>query len=174
MRMQSGGRSFAKSIQALIFSSLACFSPGLAEAQSPTAKKFGSWELQCAASAKAETQVCALTQTVRSEEQPSASTIVAFRKLPGSTKSVLQIIAPPNAFLIEGAKIKVDQDDVGTLPFFRCSQLGCAAEGGVSEEITDKLLSGKNMLVTIYINPGEGLRNIFPLEGFKDGLKALQ
>ena len=30
------------------------------------------------------------------------------------------------------------------------------------------------MLVTIYLNPGEGLRHIFTLDGFKDGYNALR
>jgi invasion protein IalB len=174
MLLHGFSERLGKIIRATVFLTLACGPAAGAEGQSPPVTKFGAWEMQCSTSAGAKTPLCALTQTVRSEEQPSANTMVAFRKIPGSTKGILQIIAPPNSFLIEGAKIKVDQDEVGALPFFRCNQIGCAAEGGMSDDITNKLLTGKNMLVTIYINPGEGLRNIFALDGFKDGYKSLQ
>jgi invasion protein IalB len=173
MQFRVGKRLF-KYIRAIVFLSLVCCPPAKAEAQSPPVTKFGAWEMQCTSSANAKAPLCALTQTVRSEEQPSVNMMVAFRKIPGSSKGILQIVAPANSFLIEGAKVKIDQDDVGALPFFRCNQIGCAAEGGLSDDITSKLLSGKNLLVTIYINPGEGLRNIFPLDGFRDGYKSLQ
>jgi len=170
-----GKRLFMRTIVGIfVFAPILGCLPGWAETQASPPTKYGAWEMQCASSQTSITQLCALTQTVRSEEQASVNTVVAVRKAPMAQKAVLQIIAPLSAFLLEGVKVKIDQDDIGTIPFFRCSQIGCAAEAPLPDDILNKLQSGKNMLITIYINPGEGLRNIFPLDGFKDGYKLLQ
>ncbi|WBK01259.1 invasion associated locus B family protein [Methylocystis parvus] len=171
-----GVRLFGRGVlRALFILLLASPLPGGAQAEvSPPAAKFGAWDLQCASPPGAKGPVCALTQTVRSEEMASASVIVAFRKSPAIPNGVLQIMAPQSVFLLEGIKVKIDQDDIGAIPFFRCTQIGCAAEAPLGEDVVKKLASGRNLLITIYINPGEGLRNIVPLEGFKDGYKALQ
>lgn len=176
MRMSEVGvKQFGRAIRSALLHLL--FVGGLAggaQAQLAQPVKFGAWDLQCAATPASKSQLCALTQTVRSEELASASIVVAFRKASGQAKGVLQIMAPLNAFLLEGAKVKIDQDDIGAVPFFRCNQIGCAAEAPLGDDIVNKLLNGRNLLVTIYINPGEGLRNIVSLDGFKDGYKALQ
>lgn len=176
MRMSKFGKGlFVRTIiGAFVFAPVVGCLPGRAETQAGPSTKYGAWEMQCALSQTSKTQLCALTQTVRSEEQASVNTVVAVRKAPTAPNAVLQIVASPSVFLLEGVKVKIDQDDIGTIPFFRCSQIGCAAEAPLPDEVLSKLQSGKNMLITIYINPGEGLRNILPLDGFKDGYRLLQ
>ncbi|MFZ3180155.1 MAG: invasion associated locus B family protein [Methylocystis sp.] len=100
--------------------------------------------------------------------------IVTFAKIPASPNAVIQIIAPLDTFLLEGARMKVDQDEIGKLPFFKCAPIGCAAEGPISDDVISKLLTGKNIIITIYIRPGEGLRHVLSLDGFADGYKALK
>ncbi|TLG71874.1 invasion associated locus B family protein [Methylocystis sp. B8] len=56
----------------------------------------------------------------------------------------------------------------------RCTQITCAAEGPIGNDLMSKMLNGKNLLITIYVNPGEGLRHIVTLDGFKDGYNALR
>jgi len=109
-----------------------------------------------------------------SEEQPNVGLMVAVTKTPGAPNGVIQIFAPPKTFLLEGAGIKIDGDEFGRLPFFRCTEITCAAEGRISDDLESKMLTGKTMLVTIYLNPGEGLRHILTLDGFKDGYNALR
>ena len=87
---------------------------------------------------------------------------------------MMQIFAPPKTFLLEGVGVKVDGDEFGRLPFFRCTEITCAAEGPISNDLMQKMFNGKNMLVTIYLNPGEGLRHILTLDGFKEGYKTLR
>ncbi|MFO1126462.1 MAG: invasion associated locus B family protein [Methylocystis sp.] len=141
--------------------------------QQPEISKYGAWEIQCAASTS-NVKACALVQQVISEEQPSVGIMVGVRKVPAMPNGVIQIFAPPKTFLLEGAGIKVDEHEFGRLPFYRCSEITCAAEGPISNDLISKMLSGKTMLVTIYLNPGEGLRHILTLDGFKDGYNALR
>lgn len=152
---------------------LAHFSVGVAVAQQPDISKFGVWETQCAPSSF-NIKTCALVQKTMSEEQPNIGIMVAVTKAPGTPNGAIQIFAPPKTFLLEGAGIKVDEDEFGKLPFFRCMEITCAAEGRISNDLLSKMLNGKTMLITIYVNPGEGLRHIFTLHGFKDGYNALR
>ncbi|HEY8125450.1 MAG TPA: invasion associated locus B family protein [Methylocystis sp.] len=141
-------------------------------AQQPKTSKYGVWESQCAATSNGK--ACALVQKMMSEEQPSIGIMVSVRKSPGTPNGVIEFFAPPGTFLLEGVGIKVDNYELGKLPFFRCNQIACAAEGQIGNDVLDKMLNGKTMLVTIYLNPGEGVRHIFKLDGFEDGYKALR
>ncbi|MBG0792667.1 hypothetical protein IYY11_04415 [Methylocystis sp. H62] len=53
-------------------------------------------------------------------------------------------------------------------------QITCAAEGPISDDLKNKMLSGKTILVTTYLKPGEGLRHILTLDGFKEVYDALR
>ncbi|MGD9545623.1 MAG: invasion associated locus B family protein [Methylocystis sp.] len=143
----------------------------VAIAQQPDVKKYGAWEIQCASQSNGK--ACALVQKKVSEEQPSVGIMVAIRKAPTMPNGAIQIFAPPKTFLLEGVGIKVDSHEFGKLPFFRCTEITCAAEGPISDDLLNKMLNGRTLLVTIYLNPGEGLRHLVALNGFKDGYKAL-
>ncbi|WP_170162613.1 invasion associated locus B family protein [Methylocystis hirsuta] len=149
------------------------FLAGAALAQRSETSKFGAWETQCSPSTN-NVKVCALVQKAMSEEQPNVGLMVAVRRAPGMPNGVIQIFAPAGTFLLEGVGIKVDEVEFPKLPFFRCTQITCAAEGPISNDLMSKMLNGKHLLITIYVNPGEGLRHIFTLDGFKDGYNALR
>lgn len=139
-------------------------------AQEATITKFGAWQMRCAPAKPS----CTLAQAVRSDDQANVQVMVTFVKIPASPNAVIQIVAPLDTFLLEGARMKVDQDEIGKLPFFKCAPIGCAAEGPISDDVISKLLTGKNIIITIYIRPGEGLRHVLSLDGFADGYKALK
>lgn len=168
--MQFNKRSLVNILACLPF---VHFSVGAAVAQQPEISKFGAWETQCSPST-ANVKACALVQRAMSEEQPNVGLMAAVRKTPSVRNGVIQIFAPLGTFLLEGAGIKIDDNDFGRAPFFRCSQVTCAAEAPISDGLMNKLLNGKTMLITIYGNPGEGLRHIFTLDGFKDGYNSLR
>jgi invasion protein IalB len=168
--MQCGRWSLACALASLPFAHLLA---GAAGAQQPDPSKFGAWETQCTPST-ANVKACALVQKAMSEEQPNVGLMVAVRKARGMPNGMMQVFAPPNTFLLEGVGIKVDSDEFGRLPFFRCAQITCAAEGPISNDLMHKMLNGKTMLITIYLNPGEGLRHILTLDGFKNGYNALR
>jgi invasion protein IalB len=167
--MQYSRRSLVRVLACLPF---AHFPVGEAVAQHPETSKYGAWEKQCTSSTS-NVKACALVQKTVSEERPNVGIMFAIRKAPGIPNGVIRIFAPPNTFLLEGAGIKVDENEFGKLPYFRCMEIACAAEGPISDGLMRKMLIGKTLLVTIYLNPGEGLRHLFTLEGFKDGYNAL-
>ncbi|NUJ81855.1 invasion associated locus B family protein [Methylocystis sp. FS] len=141
-------------------------------AQEATITKFGAWQMRCSPAPSKPSRT--LAQAVRSDDQANVQDMVTFAKIPASPNAVIQIVAPLDTFLLEGARMKVDQDEIGKLPFFKGAPIGCAAEGPISDDVISKLLTGKNIIITIYIRPGEGLRQVLSLDGFADGYKALK
>ncbi len=147
---------------------------GCAQTGTPHITKFGAWVLRCEALAGAGNQQCALIQTVHSEENANVSVAAIFRKSPALKNGIFEVIAPEGVLLPEGIKFKIDQSDVGQLPFMKCISGGCLAETVLDDNVLEKLNNGRVGLVTIYVNPGEGLRHVFSLDGFKDGWEALK
>jgi invasion protein IalB len=145
---------------------------GHVRAQS-AAQKFGAWALRCDGASSPGAQQCGLMQNVSSEESPNVNVVIVIRKSPALKNGVFQVIAPSGVLLPEGVKVKIDQSDIGQIPFIKCFPFGCIAEGAVDDSLIEKLKGGRIGVVTIYMSPGEGLRHLFKLDGFSDGYNAI-
>lgn len=145
-----------------------------AAAQSSDARKFGAWALQCDRPTGASDQQCGLTQVVRSEENQKVAVLIVIRKPLTSKVGSFEVIAPEGVLLPEGVKFKIGQADVGQVPFIKCVAGGCIAQGILDDSLADKLKNGHIGVVTIYMTPGEGLRHLLTLDGFKEGYEALK
>ncbi|MDE2464908.1 MAG: invasion associated locus B family protein [Alphaproteobacteria bacterium] len=137
-------------------------------------RKFGAWALQCDQANGASPRQCSLAQIVRSEENPKVGVLVVIRKSPTSKIASFEVIAPEGVLLPEGVQLKIDKTDIGRIPFIKCVQGGCMAPGNLDDSLEEKLKSGRMGVVTIYMNPGEGLRHLLTLDGFKEGWEALK
>jgi invasion protein IalB len=144
-----------------------------AHAEEAIRTKFGAWALRCAASGNATAEQCALTQNVPSDDKQNVSVGVMIRKNQQLKNGLLQVIAPIGVVLTEGIKFKIDQSDIAQLPFFRCLPDACIAEIIIDDNLLDKLETGRISVLTIYLNPGEGLRHLMMLDEFKKGYEAL-
>lgn len=134
--------------------------------------KFGSWEIRCQSTA-GQAEQCGLTQTVRSEDKAGVNLAVIILKPPGARGAVMRIIAPLAVYLVNGVGVKIDQTDIGKLPFFRCSPAGCVTDAPLDEKLLDQMRNGKILSLVIYIQPEEGLRHLARLEGLKEALEKL-
>lgn len=153
------------SVCAIMFSSLSL-------AQEDIKGKFGAWTLRCQNSPNVGGEQCAITQTVKSDDDPKSTIGIIIRK---ASKSILfQAIAPEGVILTQGVKFKIDQLDIGQLPFWRCFGTGCLAEGIIDDGILQKLENGRIAVITIYIDPDRGLRHLLILDGFKEGFGLLK
>jgi invasion protein IalB len=144
-----------------------------AQAQEAVKAKFGAWALRCDNSVNSATGECALTQTIRSDDKANVTIAVMIRKTPQIKNGLFQVVAPLNVILPQGVKFKIDQLDIGQLPFFKCSPIGCIAEGLIDDALLERLKAGRIGVITIYLTPEEGLRHLVALEGLKEGLEAL-
>ncbi|WP_409455202.1 invasion associated locus B family protein [Methylocystis sp. H62] len=122
-RMQYSRRSVVCVLTCLPF---AHFAMSAAVAQQPEISKYGAWETQCVLSPSG-VRTCALVQRARAEEQPKIGLMVAVRKVADMPNGMIQIFAPPKMFLLEDVGIKIDSDELGRLPYFRCTEITCTS-----------------------------------------------
>jgi invasion protein IalB len=111
---------------------------------------------------------------VNSEENQKVTVAIIVRKTPTLKTGSFEVIAPEGVLLPEGVKFKIDQADIGQLPFIKCMAGGCVAQGILDDSLAEMLKNGRIGVVTIYLNPGEGLRRLLTLDGFKEGYEALR
>lgn len=155
---------------ALLFGSV----QGSARGQEVGKTKFGSWELRCETAVSGSSEHCALTQMVRAEDVANVSLGVMIVKTQEAKNGVLRIIAPMNVFLPNGVSLKIDQTDVGRVGFVRCAPSGCIADAPIEDQLLEQLKAGKIATLVVYMTPYEGLRNLFSLDGFRDGYERLR
>jgi invasion protein IalB len=147
--------------------------PGAVRAQATSKVSVGAWDLRCETFQDLPKASCGLTQTVHSEEHPALNLAIVVVKPPWSRTAVMRVIAPPNVFLLNGVNMKIDQSDIGAVPFSRCSLEACFSDAPLDETLLEKMRTGKIATLVTFMDPGEGLRHHFLLEGFKEALEQL-
>jgi invasion protein IalB len=137
--------------------------------------KVRGWEMMCQPPAgETATERCALTQTVKEEDKGASNLGIMIEKLPESNTPVLRVVAPLSVYLLNGVSLKIDQIDIGRAAFFRCSPAGCIADVPIDDKLLEQLKGGKIATLVIYLDPTEGLRHLFRLEGFKEGYEKIR
>jgi invasion protein IalB len=165
-------RLFSKGVVNGLFLIVALALPAPGRAEEALKEKVGAWEIRCQSS-PGQPEKCGLTQTVRSEDKAGVNLAMIVVKPPGSRTAVMRVIAPLAVYLVNGVSVKIDQADVGKLPFFRCSPGGCLTEAPLDEKILDQMRNGKIETLVIYLDPEEGLRHLVRLDGFKEAFAKL-
>jgi invasion protein IalB len=134
---------------------------------------FGAWQMRCQQAANAPKEKCVLVQSVRAEDQPHLSlTVIFLRAFDGNTR-VLRVVAPLGVLLPTGLGLKIDNADVGHVPFLKCVPNGCLAEVVVNDELIGKLRSGTNAAFILFQTPDYGVGIPVPLTGFGQGADSL-
>ncbi|RNJ48023.1 invasion associated locus B family protein [Methylocystis hirsuta] len=155
---------------ALLFGSI----EGFAWGQEAGKTKFGAWELRCETPVGGSSEQCVLTQMVRAEDTANVNLGVMILKPREVKGGVLRILAPMNVFLPNGVSLKIDQTDIGRVGFVRCAPSDCIADAPIEDKLLDQLETGKIATLVVYMTPYEGVRNLFSLEGFKQGYERLR
>jgi invasion protein IalB len=157
-----------------LFAFLLAFLPAAGQTEEISRGKVGAWEVRCQSSGGNQPEQCVLAQTVRSEDKAGVNMAMIITRPAGAPTMIMRIVAPPGVFLLNGVGMKIDQTDMGRLPFFRCSPAGCIADAPLDDKLLDDLRNGKIATVVIYLEPGEGLRHLVRLEGLKEALQKLR
>jgi invasion protein IalB len=87
---------------------------------------------------------------------------------------MLRVIAPLGILLLKGLTLKVDDQDFGGVPFFRCHVIGCQAQLVVDNSLLEKLKTGKTAIFIIYRTEEAGIGIPISLAGFKEALAELK
>ena len=98
--------------------------------------------------------------------------MIFLRSYDGKTR-LLRVIAPLGVLLPTGLGLKIDDVDVGHVPFLKCGPVGCIAEVVASDDLIGKMKTGSAATFIIFQTPEFGIGVPISLAGFADGVTKL-
>jgi len=146
---------------------------GAAAAQGVVKSVHGDWQIRCDTPPGAQSEQCALIQSVTAEDRPNVGLTVIVLKTADQKFRLMRVLAPLGVLLPNGLGLRIDSADVGKVSFVRCLPNGCVAEVVVNDELMTKLRSGQNATFIIFQTPEEGIGIPVSLKGFGDGFDKL-
>ena len=144
-----------------------------AAAQGTVKSVHGDWQIRCDTPPGAQTEQCALVQSVTAEDRPNVGLTVIVLKTADQKSRLLRVLAPLGVLLPSGLGLKIDQADIGRAGFVRCLPNGCVAEVIMDDNLVAKLRSGQTATFIIFQTPEEGIGIPMSLKGFGEGYDKL-
>jgi invasion protein IalB len=156
----------------LTLATLAGFPPA-AHAQGVVRSVHQDWQIRCDTPPGAQSEQCALMQSVMAEDRPNVGLTVIVLKTADQKSRVLRVIAPLGVLLPAGLGLVVDKQDVGRAGFVRCAPRGCFAEVVMDDALMKQLRTGQTATFIIFQTPEEGIGFPLSLKGFGEGFDKL-
>jgi invasion protein IalB len=133
----------------------------------------GDWETRCDTPTGAKGEQCALVQNVVAEDRPNITLVVIVLKPVDKKKPLMRVVAPPFVFLPTGLGLKIDQADVGHVPFAHCFGSGCFSEVEMDDKLINQLKTGTTATFIVFQSPDDGVGIPVSLNGFAKGFDSL-
>jgi invasion protein IalB len=164
-------RTFGSLLAAAAFGMIAASGP--AAAQGAVKSVHSDWQVRCDTPPGAQSEQCALIQSVTAEDRANVGLTVIVLKTADAKSRLMRIVAPVGVLLPSGLGLKIDQQDVGRAGFVRCLPNGCVAEVVMDDALLKQLRSGQTATFIIFQTPEEGIGFPMSLRGFGDGFDKL-
>jgi len=169
-----GSRRLRGSIAVLALAAAAISLPGAAvRAQGAVRSVHGDWQIRCDTPPGAQSEQCALIQSVVAEDRSNAGLTVIMLKTADQKSRLMRVVAPLGVLLPSGLGLKLDNQDVGRAGFVRCLPNGCVAEVVMDDKLLNQLKTAKTATFIIFETPEEGIGFPLSLNGLADGFDKL-
>jgi invasion protein IalB len=142
-------------------------------AQGAVKSVHGDWQIRCETPPGAQSEQCALFQSVVAEDRANVGITVLVLKTADQKSRLMRVQAPLGVLLPAGLGLKIDNADVGRAGFVRCLPRGCYAEVVMDDTLVGKLRTGQTATFFIFQTPEEGIGFPLGLKGFGDGYDKL-
>ncbi len=152
---------------------LACIFAGPARAQGTVKSVHGDWQMRCDTPPGAQSEQCALIQSVTAEDRPNVGLTVIVLKTADQKSRLMRVLAPLGVLLPSGLGLKIDNADIGRAGFVRCLPNGCVAEVVMDDNLINQLRTGQAATFIIFQTPEEGIGIPVSLKGFGEGFDKL-
>jgi invasion protein IalB len=169
-RLPSGRRAFLAAFAVL---AAAVLGHGGALAQGAVKSVHGDWQIRCETPPGAQSEQCALFQSVVAEDRANVGITVLVLKTADQKSRLMRVQVPLGVLLPAGLGLKVDQADVGRAGYVRCLPRGCYAEVVMDDALVSKMKTGQTATFFIFQTPEEGIGFPMGLKGFGDGYDKL-
>jgi invasion protein IalB len=144
-----------------------------AAAQGAVRQVFGEWRLRCETPPGAQSEQCALTAQVEDKDRSDAVLGILVFKTADRKASLIRIVAPPHVLLSAQLGLRVDNVDLGHIPFQHCLPKGCIADSPMDERVIKQMRTGQTAMFSVYFSPEEGIGFPVALKGFSEGFDKL-
>jgi invasion protein IalB len=144
-----------------------------ASAQGAIRSVHGDWQIRCETPPGAQSEQCALFQSVVAEDRASVGITVLVLKTADQKSRLMRVQAPLGVLLPAGLGLKVDNVDVGRAGFVKCLPRGCYAEVVMDDKLIGQLRTGQTATFFIFQTPEEGIGFPLSLKGFGEGYDQL-
>ena len=152
---------------------LLAFAGVTASAQGVVRSAHGDWQIRCDMPPGAQSEQCALIQSVTAEDRPNVGLTVIVLKTADQKSRLMRVLAPLGVLLPSGLGLKIDNADVGRAGFVRCLPNGCVAEVVMDDKLVGQLKAGQLATFIIFQTPEEGIGIPLSLGGFGPGYDKL-
>jgi invasion protein IalB len=142
-------------------------------AQGAVKSVHGDWQIRCETPPGAQSEQCALFQSVVAEDRANVGITVLVLKTADQKSRLMRVQAPLGVLLPAGLGLKIDNADVGRAGFVRCLPRGCYAEVVMDDTLVGKLRTGQTATFFIFQTPEEGIGFPMGLKGFGEGYDKL-
>jgi invasion protein IalB len=157
---------------AVTLAALAGFS-GTAGAQGVVRSVHQDWQIRCDTPPGAQSEQCALMQSVVAEDRANTGLTVIVLKTADTKTRLLRVIAPLGVLLPAGLGLTIDKTEVGRAGFTKCLPRGCFAEVVMDDNLMRQLRTGQSATFIIFQTPEEGIGFPLSLKGFGEGYDKL-
>lgn len=134
---------------------------------------FDDWQVRCAP----QGNDCFLYQLALDQEKNPVAE-VSLVKLPASSEAAagVTVVSPLGTLLTTGVMLQIDSGEKRQYPFAWCSQVGCFARFGLSQQSIDAMKRGKaGTLSLVSVNrPDAPVTLAVSLKGFTAGFDSLE
>ena len=144
-----------------------------AQAQGDVLSVHQDWQIRCDTPPGAQSEQCALMQSVVAEDRANVGLTVIVLKTADNKSRVLRVIAPLGVLLPAGLGLTIDKADVGRAGFVRCLPRGCFAEVVMDGNLIKQMRTGQTATFIIFQTPEEGIGFPMSLKGFGEGYDKL-
>jgi invasion protein IalB len=145
----------------------------VASAQGAVRSVHGDWQIRCDTPPGAQSEQCALMQSVTAEDRPNVGLTVIVLKTADQKSRLMRVVAPLGVLLPSGLGLKIDNNDVGRAGFVRCLSSGCVAEVVMEDKLIEQMRTGQTSTFIIFQTPEEGIGFPMSLKGFGEGFDKL-
>jgi invasion protein IalB len=142
-------------------------------AQGAVKSVHGDWQIRCDTPPGAQSEQCALMQSVTAEDRPNVGLTVIVLKTSDQKSRLMRVVAPLGVLLPSGLGLKIDNQDVGRAGFVRCLPNGCVAEVVMDDKLIGEMRNGQTSTFIIFQTPEEGIGFPMSLKGFGEGYDQL-
>jgi invasion protein IalB len=142
-------------------------------AQGAVRSVHGDWQIRCETPPGAQSEQCALFQSVVAEDRANVGITVLVLKTADQKSRLMRVQVPLGVLLPAGLGLKIDQVDVGHVPFAHCFGSGCFSEVEMDDKLINQLKTGTTATFIVFQSPDDGVGIPVSLNGFAKGFDAL-